>query len=303
MHEPMASSSDDVAYAPAVAVNAPVVQTINPATLPKPSIQSVTPEHMVSVPKPKTTSTVVGQQAVQAANKKAQQQPDTQHFQDAIMTFDYVPGSLFKIYCAPMDVTDIQLQTGERVTSVAAGDTLRWQVSKTFSGAGSSMQQHLLVKPTQSAIHNSLVVTTNRRTYHLQLLSTNDTYVAIVRWRYADTQDFVKHYAQPTKPLFQQASIDVNHLNFHYDVTVAHEGETPAWMPTGVFSDGHKTYIQFPANLQQAPVLFVGNADQPVITNYRVQGNFYVVDRLISHAQLRMGQSDPTIVLITRRTS
>ena len=83
--------------------------------------------------------------------------------------------------------------------------------------------------------------------------------------------------------------VNVNKLDFDYKFA-AMDNKVPAWMPKTIFNDGSKTYIEFPANRQESPLLFVGhggNTNQ--IVNYRVEGNYYIVDRVVNQIQLRLG--------------
>jgi type IV secretion system protein VirB9 len=65
----------------------------------------------------------------------------------------------------------------------------------------------------------------------------------------------------------------------------------PGWRPTRVYSDGVKTYIQFPRSLsgQDAPVLFVVSGGENRIVNYRIKGNMMVVDYHVDRAVLLSG--------------
>jgi type IV secretory pathway VirB9-like protein len=78
------------------------------------------------------------------------------------------------IVCAILQVTDIELEPGEVVTQVNVGDTTRWSVESAVSGSGAEQVQHLIVKPRDIGLNTSLVVTTDRRTYHLILVSDQD---------------------------------------------------------------------------------------------------------------------------------
>src|SRR3546814_21115297 len=62
-----------------------------------------------------------------------------------------------------------------RSTAVSAGDTVRWVIGDTTSGSGETRRVHVLVKPFAPGLTTSLVIATDRRTYHLQLESTDDT--------------------------------------------------------------------------------------------------------------------------------
>ena len=44
----------------------------------------------------------------------------------------------------------------------------------------------------------------------------------------------------------------------------------------------------------------MGPGDKAQLVNYRYQGGYYVVDRLIDVAELRIGETPQTIVRITR---
>ena len=58
-----------------------------------------------------------------------------------------------------------------------------------------------------------------------------------------------------------------------------------------------------PDNLAQtdAPPLFVlGRRNQTELVNYRVQGNYYIVDRLFQRAEMRLGEKDQTVVRISK---
>ena len=85
--------------------------------------------------------------AVAAANKAALREPSRAGYIDAVQVYPYAEGALYRLYAAPGRVTDIALQPGEAVTSVAAGDTLRWTVGDTVSGSGEGKRTHILVKP------------------------------------------------------------------------------------------------------------------------------------------------------------
>src|SRR3546814_4806476 len=69
---------------------------------------------------------------------------------------------------------DVALQPGEELVAVSAGDTVRWVVGDTTSGTGERQQVHVLVKPVAPDLRTNLVITTDRRAYHLELESTEE---------------------------------------------------------------------------------------------------------------------------------
>lgn len=246
----------------------------------------------------KKSQTIVGTSAIDAANRKALRRPNSKEYLNSTMTFNFIAGELYQIYCAPLRVTDIQLQMGEQIIATGAGDTLRWQVSKTFSGAGGMRIEHLLIKPVEEDLTNSLVVTTNMRTYHLLLKSTAQTYIASVAWNYPESEDLTQNFSDQDSASLP--TLDLNKLDFNYNITIP-KGAKLDWQPQMVFNDGNKTYIKFAGQMQEAPTLFVGGLKNDQIINYRVAGNYYIVDRVIDQAQLRCGQNNAATILIARK--
>ena len=62
-------------------------------------------------------------------------------------------------------------------------------------------------------------------------------------------------------------------------------------------------FIEFPSTLPQgeAPPLFVSGAGgRTELVNYRLRGRYYVVDRLFSAAELRLGERRQQVVRIVR---
>jgi type IV secretion system protein VirB9 len=84
---------------------------------------------------------------VAAANKAALREPSNAGFVGAVQVYPYNDGTLYRLYAAPERITDIALQPGETITSVAAGDTVRWTVGDTTSGSGENQRTHIFVKP------------------------------------------------------------------------------------------------------------------------------------------------------------
>jgi type IV secretion system protein VirB9 len=220
-------------------------------------------------------------------------EPERTSYFNAIQQYAYTDGALFQIYTAPGQITDIMLQEGEELVGpgpVASGDTVRWIIGDTVSGAGAARRVHILVKPTRADIRTNLIINTNRRTYHLELSATNSTYMAAVSWTYPQDALIALRTAEAererTAPV--AAGIDFSSLNFRYRIG----GDHPGWRPVRVFDDGRQVFIEFPGDIASGdmPPLFVIGADQAAeLVNYRVQGRYMVVDRLFERAELRLG--------------
>ena len=239
---------------------------------------------------------------VAGANRDARIEPAKDGYINAIQVYPYTAGALYQLYAAVNQVTDITLEAGEKLVSVSAGDTVRWVVGDTTSGEGATARVHILVKPIGAELETNLVITTDRRTYHLELRSTDKTYMASVSWTYpasallALKADRAK--AEAAQTAVADTGINLDQLRFRYTI----EGDAP-WKPRQVFDDGAKVYIQFPPGLAQgeAPPLFVIGPDgKPALVNYRVRGTTYIVDRLFAAAELRLGTAPQRVVRIVR---
>ena len=128
---------------------------------------------------------------VEEANGAARVQPTRAGYINAMQVYPFSDGALYQVYAAPGQITDIALAAGEQLVGsgpVAAGDTVRWIIGDTESGTGPAKRIHILVKPTRADLVTNLVINTDRRTYHLELRSTEKTYMASVSWAYAQDQ-------------------------------------------------------------------------------------------------------------------
>ncbi|MBB3871227.1 P-type conjugative transfer protein TrbG [Brevundimonas mediterranea] len=279
---------------------APAVQTVDPPApvtvieLPRPlplpgQMKPVEESRRPAEPREPTAR-------VNQANVAARVEPVRDGFINAMQVYPYTGGALYQVYTAVGQITDIALQPGEQLVGsgpVAAGDTVRWIIGDTESGSGATRQIHILVKPTRADLMTNLVINTDRRTYHMELRSTERTYMASVSWQYPQDQLIALRrqsaQAQAAQPV--ASGVDVSALNFRYAI----EGGTPAWRPLRAFDDGAKVYIEFPSGIRQGempPLFVIGAGGDSELVNYRVRQNYYVVDRLFAAAELRLGDGN-----------
>lgn len=243
----------------------------------------------------RTTSTIA------AANRAATLEPSPPAFLNAAAVMPYAEGAIYQVYTTPERVTDIALEPGEVLGAVASGDTARWVIGDTTSGAGAGKRVHILVKPYAAGLSTNLVITTDRRTYHLALTSVRSVGMSALTWTYP--QDALLAIKRSQEAAIAAAPVaaglDVDQLHFNYAIS----GDTPRWRPLRAFDDGRQTYIEFPASLAvgEAPPLFlVGAKGEAQLVNYRLRGRYYVVDRLFDVAELRLGTKHQDVVRITR---
>ena len=192
------------------------------------------------------------------------------------------------VICSPLQVCDIELQGGEIVRDVLVGDTVRWKVEPATSGATSGQAIHLIVKPTEPGLITSMVVTTSRRTYHIQLKSHPTQYMARVGFDYPEdvSTRMADINARIEASTIPGAGVPADQLNFGYSIS-----GSARFRPTRVYTDGTKTYIQFPESVaaREAPVLFAVSGGQNRIVNYRMKSNMMIVDFAVDKAILISG--------------
>jgi P-type conjugative transfer protein TrbG len=233
-------------------------------------------------------------QRVDLANAAARVQPTRRGYLNAVQVYPFADGALYQVYASPGQVTDIALQEGEQLVGsgpVAAGDTVRWIIGDTESGTAAAKKVHILVKPTRPELITNLVINTDRRTYHLELRSTERTYMASVSWIYAQDQLIAlrrqNEWADAAAPV--ETALDIDNLRFRYAI----DGDNPPWRPLRAFDDGKKVYIEFPRGIAQGempPLFIVGpEGKRSELVNYRVRASHMIVDRLFAAAELRLG--------------
>ena len=240
-------------------------------------------------------------EAVEEAARNALIEPARRDFVNAGAVYAFSENAVYSVHTAPERVTDIALQPGEGLISVASGDTVRWIIGDTTSGSGAGQRVHVLVKPVSAGLSTNLVITTDRRAYHLALTSSSGTAMTALSWNYP--QDALlairraRAAAEAAAPI--ASGLEIEKLNFAYAIT----GDSPDWRPLRAFDDGRQTFIEFPRSIGvgEAPPLFLSEGKGEVsLVNYRVQGRFYVVDRLFAAAELRLGAKEHDIVRIER---
>ena len=238
---------------------------------------------------------------VARANAEARVAPSREGYINAIQVWPYADGALYQVYTSPGRVTVIALQQGEELVTVSAGDTVRWIVGDTASGSGASLRVNILVKPTRIGLKTNLVITTNRRTYLLELSSTPQAWMASASWDYPKDRMLAlqkqAQQAQAAAPV--DSGLSLEQIKFRYAIT----GDSPPWKPLRAFDDGERVYIQFPAGIAQGelPLLFViGSQGDGQLVNYRFRSPYYVVDRLFGAAELRLGADKAAVVRIER---
>ena len=220
--------------------------------------------------------------------------------------------------CAPLRACVIELEEGEALLSVIAGDTERWMISEAYAGAGGATPL-VVVKPTGHDLTTNLVLATDRRLYELTLdappqvepqaeaqadsegseTNPQSLYTRRIRFYYPDDMvralrqrnDALERAAASTTPLNDDFRLE--NLNFNYRIL---RGKGFPFEPEQVFDDGVRTYIKLPASAkgEVLPVLFTTENGERQILNYAVRAageghHYYITDRVIQQGVLVLG--------------
>lgn len=240
------------------------------------------------------------------AHAIAKVEPRRDAFANGAQVFVYSDAALYQIYATPGRITDLALQPGESLVEpggLAAGDTVRWVIAQTFSGAGADRRTHVLVKPVTTGLRTNLIVNTDRRTYHLELLATAGPYLPLARWRYpadeakaaAAAEASQRAMALAAEARKMEAQTEPVLLNFDYEI----RGHA-SFRPRRVYDNGRQTFIEFAPTIVQGdlPPLFLSGANGALeLVNYRVQGHRLIVDRLFDRAELRLRQGRKALAI------
>ena len=292
----------------------PEISLDEPIATPAAAVEPVRAVEVVTVPTPLpllgqlmppprsgagASETASPEARIALANRAARVQPSRYGYLNAIQVWPYSAGALYQVYTTPGKVTDIALQAGEQLVSVSAGDTVRWVIGDTTSGSGTGARVHILVKPTRPDLRTNLVVNTDRRTYHLELTASPETWMASVSWDYPQDRLLALQGSPRAEAAPVTDGIAVERLRFRYAIS----GDSPPWRPVSVFDDQAKVYIQFPAGIAQGelpPIFVVGPTGENQLVNARFRAPYYIVDRLFGAAELRLGGERQQVVRIER---
>ena len=231
--------------------------------------------------------------------------------QSTVMVFPY--GHSQPVLAAtPLRASVIELQAGEAVLGVVAGDTERFAIEQTQTGPDGSVPL-VVVKPLAYDVTTNLVVSTDRRVYHVTLDSAPDPsrarssrrsrrsadenpqprYARHIRFYYPD--EAVATRAVPYRGGSSGEFVSLGELDFGYTV-VGHDEVTR--LVERVFDDGVHVYVQLGREALRGgavPVLYVrgpGGAREVLNYAYDVSPDgtgTYVTDRTADAFELVLG--------------
>jgi P-type conjugative transfer protein TrbG len=213
------------------------------------------------------------------------------------------------ITCAPLRVCDLELEAGEYTVDLDVGDSVRWILKPSISGSGNKKTVHIIIKPKADNLDTNAVITTNRRTYHIRLISRSTAYVVRAAFYYPDSvkkaweAQKAEMEKEETTVIGNLPPLSADNLVF-YDIEVVNGSKR--LKPETAFSDGkNKTYIKMPPAMgaTEAPILLtISRTGKEELVNYRLKNGYYIIDKIFEKAVLISGiGSDQDRYLIKRR--
>lgn len=214
-------------------------------------------------------------------------------------TFVYNESDMYRVFTRAGFLTEIRLNPDEEIIYLAGGDTSRWAIDEGVSGSIAGNRKTVVIKPFYAGIKTNLIVNTNKRTYNIFLHSANEWYNPVVEFDYPREAKL----AIKKKDMNEEStsfSLNLENLNNDY----SWNNPKYKWSPSQVFDDGQKTYIVMKPEMgtSEAPALFIRDehTGETTLVRYRVRNNYYIVDRLLEQAILKLGKRE---VLIKRKGS
>lgn len=193
-----------------------------------------------------------------------------------------------------MMYTKIVLQEGEKIMSMAAGDTTRWNILPSYIGDANSYTPIVLVKPFMGGLETSLSIITDRRDYDITIRSVDvGDYMTRIGFYYPqDKADSIKVGLPPDKTESmegKQPYIDIENIKYDYHI----KGDRRlSWYPASIFEDGSKVFIRMPdhVNHSELPVFMaLDQSGQTEMVNYRYYKPYYVIDNIFERGVLILG--------------
>lgn len=208
-----------------------------------------------------------------------------------------------KLTCAPMRACDVEMEPGETPKTVIVGDKINWDWAPAESIERSKVIKHIVFQPRDKDVQTNVIVTTDRRTYHIKLVSPKNEGDYLNRVGFYYPEDLVAEWS--SKADVQRAALDkekalmvtpaIAPQKFAFDYTI--EGQAD-FSPLRVFNDGERVYIEMPTTLSSGeyPVLMLlDETGKGMVVNYRQDGDattgtiHYIVDKLFANAELHRG--------------
>ena len=208
-----------------------------------------------------------------------------------IATRFYNPNEIVTVHGHTGIQSTIQFGADEHIDNIAVGDSANWQVTPNKHAS------LVFVKPMQTTARTNMTVVTDRRTYLFDLVAgLGKAPVYVLRFTYPPEPEPVVTTAPPPAVDALPSSADKApeptpaDLNFGWATTGAKQ-----LLPLRVFDDGKATWLTWARDATLPAILLREPNGQEGPVNYRVQGDYVVVDGVPAQLVLRQGKQMATL--------
>ncbi|MBY0379118.1 MAG: P-type conjugative transfer protein TrbG [Burkholderiales bacterium] len=207
-----------------------------------------------------------------------------------------------KITCQPLQLCDIQLQAGETINSLSIGDSVNWnkddsKIPIVYSGPNSKPIPHIILKPVYGGLQTTLVITTDKRTYYIKLLSSDTANVSRAGFYYPGEEIQIMEQTRKDNETTDNKILSddmppVNPKDLYFNYSVS--GDTSSsFNPVQVFDDGVHVYIQMPTDIKSHPLpvfyILAPDGESLQLVNFRFKSPYYIVDQIFKKGVLIIG--------------
>ncbi|MGN7678821.1 MAG: P-type conjugative transfer protein VirB9 [Anaplasma sp.] len=234
-----------------------------------------------------------------SSGASGKQEPRSIAADDHIKIMNFNPQSVHRYTGFYGYQSSILFEAGEIIDTVSMGDSTGWQLVPKGN--------RLFIKPVGDNADTNVTIITNRRVYYFELHAEeasglDDPRLAYeVRFVYPSTNSVDGELADSgsgvTFPTYQNdvpdlSDPEVAKKGLNFDYSVSHSRGSAAIVPIRVFDDRRFTYMQFSGISGDLPSVFnVDSEGYESLVNFRVVGDYVVVERVAAAFTLRYGSS------------
>ncbi len=191
----------------------------------------------------------------------------------------------------------IEFGQGESIENVAVGDSAAWQVTP------NKRANLLFLKPLEGKARTNMTVVTDQRVYlfDLSVAPSASTPLYNLRFTYGAPRPAAPQQRIAYPQLLANAAAPapaVAHPKLNYDWKRKGDKEI---LPARYYDDGRALYLQWKAGASMPALFERDEKGREGLINYRLQGQFIVVDEVPNTLVMRLGKK--TAVLINRNPS
>lgn len=220
-----------------------------------------------------------------------------------------------RLTCSPTRACDIELEPGETPRKVILGDQANWTWEAADSIERGKTVNHVVAQPRDNDVESNMIITTDRRTYHIKLYAPKKEGVYLNRIGFYYPEQLVSSWdekagrvaasqAKEQSLNVMPAAVPPEQMAFDYRI----DGDAD-FKPVRVFNDGERTYITMPEEVRRGeyPTLSLLDDDgKTMVVDYRRKINqktgeiSFQVDKLFHKAELHRGKEKVRIIWIRK---